>query len=150
MVGSGSRRPLITAYVVPVWGARIARRRFAHGRKGLRVREGFRPVMLVPYDKVQFATGLFDSEGLGNRVGVQSIESFVGTNVEEMGGFSTSDIREGVAKLIRRYNERIYHCETDKSLMVEEPDWMVRIVGEWNPSEVIYAYVTTPVVPDGD
>lgn len=107
------------------------------------IREGFRPVMLVPYDKVQFATGLFDSEGLGNRVGVQSIESFVGTNVEEMGSFSASDIREGIARLIRRYNERIYHCETDKSLMVEEPDWMVRIVGEWSTSEVVYAVVTT-------
>ena len=47
------------------------------------IREGFRPVILVPFDKVQFATGLFDSEGLGNRVGVQSIESFVGTNNEE-------------------------------------------------------------------
>ena len=59
--------------------------------------EGFRPVMLVPYNKVQFAIGLFDSGGLGNRVGVQSIESFVGTNVEEMGVFSAPDIREGIA-----------------------------------------------------
>ena len=59
--------------------------------------EGFRPVMLVPYDKTQFATGLFDSEGLGNQVGVQSIGSFVGTNVEEMGVFSAPDIREGIA-----------------------------------------------------
>jgi len=107
------------------------------------IREGFRPVMLVPFDKVQFATGLFDSEGLGNRVGVQSIESFVGTNIEEMSLFSASDIRKGIAHLIRRYNERIYYCETDKSLMVEEPDWMVRVVGEWDTSKFVYAFVTT-------
>lgn len=99
--------------------------------------------MLVPYDKVQFAVGLFDSEGLGNRVGVQSIESFVGTNVEEMGAFSATDIREGVAWFIRRYNERIYHCETDKSLMVEEPDWVIQIVGEWDITETVYAVVST-------
>lgn len=105
------------------------------------VREGFRPVVLVPNDKIQFAIGLFDSEGLGNRVEAQSIESFVGTNIEEMGAFSTPDIQEGIARLIRCYNERIYHCETDKSLMVEEPDWVVQIVGEWNAAEVIYASV---------
>lgn len=99
------------------------------------IREGYRPVVLVPYDKVQFATGLFESEGLGNRVGVQSIESFVGTNVEEMGSFAAGDIRKEVAKLIRRYNERIWDCETDKSLMIEEPEWLVGIVGAFEPSE---------------
>lgn len=105
------------------------------------IREGYRPVMLVPLDKVPFATGLFDSEGLGDRVGVQSIESFVGTNIEEMGGFDSKDIQAGVARLIRRYNERIYACETDKSLMVVEPEWMVEIVGEWSVTEVSYAVV---------
>lgn len=104
------------------------------------IREGFRPVVLVPYDKVQFATGLFDSEGLGHCVGVQSIESFVGTNIEEIGAFDAPNIRKGVACLIRRYNERIWHCETDKSLMLEEPNWMVRIIDEWGASETDYAY----------
>ncbi len=98
--------------------------------------------MLVPYDKVPFATGLFDSEGLGNRVGVQSIESFVGTNIEEMCGFDGKDIKAGIARLIRRYNERIHDCETDKSLMVVEPEWMIEIVGEWNEGEVAYAVVS--------
>lgn len=111
------------------------------------IREGYRPVMLVPFDKVQFATGLFESEGLGNRVGVQSIESFVGTNIEEMGYFAASDIKEGIARLVRRYNERIYSCETDKSLMVEEPEWMLEYVGEWSESDVTYAFVN--IVGDG-
>lgn len=105
------------------------------------IREGYRPVVLVPYSKVSFATGLFESEGLGDRVGVQSIESFVGTNVEEMGDFSSSSIRECIARLIRQYNERIYYCETDKSLMVEEPEWMVGIVGKWDAPEAHYAFV---------
>ena len=103
------------------------------------IREGFRPVMLVPFDKVQFAIGLFDSEGLDNRVGVQSIESFVGTNVEEMGGFDGKDIKAGIARLVRQYNERIRDCETDKSLIVIEPEWMGEIVGAWSEGEVAYA-----------
>ena len=106
------------------------------------IREGYRPVMLVPNDKVQFATGLFESEGLSQRVGVQSIESFVGTNIEEMGGFASDDIRTGIAHLIRRYNERIYVCETDKSLMVVEPEWLVGIVGVWNTETISYSVVT--------
>ena len=106
------------------------------------IREGYRPVMLVPFDKVQFATGLFEAEGLSQRVAVQSIESFVGTNIEEMGEFDADDIRTGIAHLIRRYNERIFACETDKSLMVEEPEWLVGIVGEWGASEAWYGFVS--------
>lgn len=106
------------------------------------IREGYRPVVLVPLDKVQFAIGLFESEGLGDRVGVQSIESFVGINIEEMGEFSSADIRAGVARLIRRYNERICYCETDKSLMVEEPEWLVGVQADQGAgSEVAYAVV---------
>lgn len=99
------------------------------------IREGFRPVILVPFDKVQFATGLFDSEGLGNRVGVQSIESFVGTNIEEIGGFEAGDIKTEIARLVRTYNERIYVSESDKSLMLMEPEWVVGAVGPWDPED---------------
>lgn len=89
---------------------------------------GYRPVILVPQSSVQFAIGLFESEGLENRVGVQSIESFVGTNVEEMGNFDFSDIRTGVARLIRAYNDRIKECEIDQSLRIEEPAWIHEIL----------------------
>lgn len=91
--------------------------------------DGFRPVMLVSEGKVPFARGLFESEGMQSRVGVQSIETFVGTNVEEMGGFEAQDIRAGAARLVRRYNERIDACEVDKSLMIKEPKWVVDVVG---------------------
>lgn len=111
----------------------------ARARENLR--EGYRPVVLVPFDKMPFAIGLFESEGLGDRVGVESIESFVGMTVEEMGGFDSANIRSGVARFVRRYNERIYSCETDKSLMIEEPRWMLDIVGKWDTSETSYAAV---------
>lgn len=108
------------------------------------IREGYRPVMLVPYDKVQFTVGLFESEGLGQRVNVHGIESFVGMNVEEMGEFNTADIRTGIAHLIRRYNERIHACETDKSLMITEPEWLIRIVGEWDDGVTQYSLLAPP------
>lgn len=111
------------------------------GRVRENIREGYRPVILVPCDKVQFAFGLFESEGLDDRVGVQSIESFVGTNIEEMGGFESADIREGIAYLVRRYNERIFACEPDKSLMIEEPEWVIEIAGSWDGGNGQYAAV---------
>lgn len=88
------------------------------------LRQGFRPVMLVPESSVQFAIGLFSSEGIGGKVAVQSIETFVGTNIEEMGSFESSAIRSGVARLVRQYNDRIRACEVDQSLQIEEPAWM--------------------------
>lgn len=106
------------------------------------IRDGLRPVVLVPCEKVQFAVGLFDSEGIGDRVGVQSIESFVGTNVEEMGAFDSSDIREKVIRLVRCYNDRIRCCEADKSLAIEEPDWMRHVASESSPSGFDYSSMT--------
>ena len=88
------------------------------------IQDGFRPLMLVPSSSVAFANGLFESEGLGERVGVQSIESFIGTNIEEMAVFDAGTIRKGVASLIRTYNARIEACENDQSLRIEEPAWM--------------------------
>lgn len=92
------------------------------------IQHGFRPVMLVPQAEVSFTLGLFKSEGLADRVAVQSIESFVGTNVEEMSLFGSDAIRLGVAQLVRRYNERIEACESDLSLRIEEPAWVCSLL----------------------
>lgn len=85
---------------------------------------GYRPVILVPGSSASFAQGLFESEGLSEQVGVQSIETFVGTNIEEMGSFDADAIQKGIALLVRRYNERIAACESDQSLRIKEPAWM--------------------------
>ena len=90
---------------------------------------GFRPVVLVPEEKVSFARGLFESEIMDDRVGVQGIETFVGTNIEEMGLFEADAIKKGIVLLIRRYNERISTCERDQSLRIKEPAWMAASFG---------------------
>ena len=92
------------------------------------LQQGFRPVMLVREDKVTFTEDLFESEGIGEQVDVQSIESFVGTNIGEMASFTRSGIQTKTAMLIRRYNERIESAEPDKSLRIEEPSWMVEML----------------------
>ena len=65
----------------------------------------------------------------------------MGTNVEEMGHFDGNYIRAGIARLVRRYNERICACGADRSLMVVEPEWMTEIVGEWNGGNATYTIV---------
>ena len=95
------------------------------------LRQGFRSVVLVPESSVQFASGLFNSEGIGDRVSVQSIETFVGTNVEEMALFESARVESGVARLIKRYNVRIRECEVDQSLQIEEPVWMADTTTEY-------------------
>lgn len=94
------------------------------------IREGYRPIVLVPFEKLEFTKELFSTEGLGDRVEAQSIEGFVGLNIEELGCFSAEDIKMQIALLIRRYNERIFTCEIDKSLMIVEPSWIVELLGE--------------------
>ena len=62
---------------------------------------------------------------------MQSIETFVGTNVEEMALFESARVESGVARLIKRYNVRIRECEVDQSLQIEEPVWMVDTTTEY-------------------
>ena len=73
----------------------------------------------------------FRSENdLKNRVGVQSIETFVGTNIEEMSVFEAGNVRRVVALLVRTYNERIEQVESDMSLRIVEPHWFEEVLGK--------------------
>ena len=88
----------------------------------------FRPVVLVPDEKVIFARVLFESEGMSARVQVQGIETYVGTNIEELALYSSAGIGTGVSILIRQYNDRIQEIESDQSLRIEEPKWMTSLL----------------------
>ena len=74
-------------------------------------------------DKVSFAYGLFESEGLGNRVQVIALESFIGINIEKLSFYKRGLIRLNVARLLAHYNKRIEDIEPDKSLQIEIPQW---------------------------
>lgn len=62
----------------------------------------------------------------GGRVAVESIESFVSQNVEELGAFSQTTTRNELAHLFQVYNRRVATVEVDKSLMIDIPAGFLR------------------------
>ncbi len=47
------------------------------------------------------------------RIAVESIESFVGQNIEELSYFSRDKLKNGSRRLLEAYNNRVYAAETD-------------------------------------
>lgn len=88
---------------------------------GANLVQGFRVLMLVPASLVEGARQLADVQDLADRISIQAIEDFVGTNVEEMGGLVAADIRVGVRALLEMYNERVSQVEPDPSLQIDVP-----------------------------
>lgn len=58
---------------------------------------------------------------LPGQMGVESIESFVATNIEELSLFLKKKVVSGLRGLLEIYNRRVSDCETDKSLLIEIP-----------------------------
>ncbi len=86
------------------------------------IRNGFRPRVLVPSDQVVRAIVHAEDAGVAKQVAIQSIEDFVGTNIEEVAGFAQADVRTQLKKLLEVYNERIEQAEVDSSLKIEIPE----------------------------
>ena len=82
--------------------------------------QGLRAYLLVPDDHVQSARRRAKDEAPG-RVAVESIESFVAQNIEEMASFSQNVLNAKLYELIVTYNARVDATEVDKSLMIEIP-----------------------------
>ncbi|WP_313825047.1 DUF4928 family protein [Leclercia sp.] len=94
-------------------------------------RAGYRPVILTLENKVSAARQMADNVGMSEQIAVQAAENFIGNNIEEIAIYDGDKIREGVARLIRTYNARVDAIETDKSLMIDEPRWLVNILGSY-------------------
>ena len=61
---------------------------------------------------------------MAGRVSVESIESFVSQNIEELSDFDGKKVPQGMRSLLETYNERLAEVETDLSLQVEIPTTM--------------------------
>lgn len=83
--------------------------------------QGFRVLVLVPDSKVQAARQLAALQDIDDRISVQAIEDFVGSNVEEMGGLDAARIRTGMRVLLETYNERVALIEPDPSIRIAIP-----------------------------
>jgi hypothetical protein len=82
--------------------------------------EGLRVYLLVPDRSL---SGARQNAALLNdgKMAVESIESFVSQNIEEISLFSKKKLPDGLRKLIEEYNKRIDETEVDKSLLIEIP-----------------------------
>lgn len=82
---------------------------------------GLRVYMLVPDKHLMAARQLAELTAEG-RIAVESIESFVATNIDEFSTFTRSALVSGLRSLIEIYNSRVDAVEFDKSLQIELPD----------------------------
>lgn len=81
---------------------------------------GFRVYLLVP-DRLLIGTRQNAASVASGRVSVESIESFVSQNIEELSQFSKDRLSNGFRNLLETYNRRVDAVELDKSLLVEIP-----------------------------
>jgi hypothetical protein len=81
---------------------------------------GYRVYLLVPERAL---TGARQNAELmvPGRIAVESIESFVGQNIEELSYFMRDKLKNGFRRLLETYNQRVDASETDKSMLVEIP-----------------------------
>jgi hypothetical protein len=54
-------------------------------------------------------------------IAVESIETFVAQNIEDLALFSLAQVACGLRRLLETYNARVDAVEADKSMMVEIP-----------------------------
>lgn len=98
-------------------GEKVFSERCAHN-----LRHGYRPRVLVPDNRVVGATQIAQDLGMADKVAIQSIEDFVGTNVEEVAGFGKASVRKRIRDLLVEYNARIEQAEADQSLKILIPE----------------------------
>ena len=83
---------------------------------------GLRVFLLVSDEDLVYARKAVQKEAaIAGRVAVESIESFVSQNIEELSEFSSEKITAGMADLLSVYNERVDKAEVNKSLLIEIP-----------------------------
>lgn len=90
------------------------------------VQQGYRVFLLVTEQRLQGARDHIDLEdALRGKVSVESIETFVSQNLEELSEFKTDNLAAGFRLLLEKYNERVDSIETDKSMIIDIPPNLV-------------------------
>lgn len=88
------------------------------------ISQGLKPFLLVTDNKLLGARQLAEQIS-GQQIAVESIESFVSQNINEISKFNKDDLANSLKELILIYNERVNEVETDKSLMIELPSNLI-------------------------
>lgn len=82
--------------------------------------EGFKVYLLVP-DRLVAGTKQNSELEAAGKISVESIESFVSQNIDELSGFSRREGKKEFRRLLEMYNKRVDAIETNKSMMIEIP-----------------------------
>jgi hypothetical protein len=82
--------------------------------------KGYNVFLLVP-DRVLIGARQNAENLLPGQITVQSVESFVSQNLEELSAFSKGELISGFRRLLEKYNERVDQIESDKSMLIEIP-----------------------------
>jgi hypothetical protein len=81
---------------------------------------GLKPFILVTDSKL-VGTRQFAEQTSSQQIAVESIESFVSQNLNELSSFNNNYLVKSIKELISIYNKRVDEVEIDKSLMIELP-----------------------------
>lgn len=84
------------------------------------LKEGLKVYLIVPDAKLAAARQLGEQYCNG-QIAVESLESFISQNIEEISVFAAENLKHSLVSLVKIYNERVNAVEVDKSLMIELP-----------------------------
>lgn len=84
------------------------------------IQQGLKPFLLVPDNKLIGARQIAE-QTCEQQIAVESIESFVSQNINEISSFKKENLTNSFKELVEIYNSRVDKVETDKSLMIELP-----------------------------
>ena len=96
-----------------------------YGKCARNLEDGLRAFVLVPDDKLLGSRQNAEANRPGH-IAVESVESFVSQNIEELSHFSKNRIAEGFRCLLETYNTRVDAAESDKSMLAEIPKNLAR------------------------
>lgn len=83
------------------------------------INNGYRPVIITIFERVQTALNQIEDAGLAGRVEVWDVQQFLSANVYEHSLFDEDQRNAKLGAIIERYNQIVLENETDPSLRIE-------------------------------
>ena len=83
------------------------------------IENGFRPVIITIYERVQTALNQIEDAGLSGRIEVWDIQQFLSSNVHEHSLFDEGKQNATLGTIIENYNHIVSEKENDPSLRIE-------------------------------
>lgn len=82
--------------------------------------QGLKVYLLVPHSLTGWTKENAELQAAG-KISVESIESFVSQNIDELSKFSRSEVAKQILELLHIYNKRVDAVEANKSMMIDIP-----------------------------